>query len=99
MFVSTFFDTMLHSIRCVDENSVTSPTVRLAVGGMSVALLTFVEGKHPANKSGKAGAGQIEEQRKEENLLSTVGHYDEQGDEKNHDPAYRSQPEQPFLDP
>jgi hypothetical protein len=32
-------------------------------------------------------------------LLSTVGHYDEHGDEKNHDPAYRSQPEQPFLDP
>jgi hypothetical protein len=40
-----------------------------------------------------------EEQRKEDNLLSTAGHYDEQGDEKNHDPAYRSQPEQPFLDP
>jgi hypothetical protein len=46
--------------------------------------------------SGTLGAFDI---FKEENLLSTVDHYDEQGDEKNHDPAYRSQPEQPFLDP
>ena len=50
-------------------------------------------------RAASAGAPGTFDLFKEENLLSTVGHYDEQGDEKNHDPAYRSQPEQPFLDP
>ena len=43
-------------------------------------------------RAASAGAPGAFDIFKEENLLSTVGHYDEQGDEKNHDPAYRSQP-------